>query len=306
MQQFINNLAQSANILASSYGLNIKIFLTIYLISFLPFYLGYFLIIYSTTRNFSFSSIYFFNLKTQLNWNNTIKNGVLIHMFGRLMPYVYILFWGKNLSYEVYLIVILCSLLSLYFFFNKIYKIKKQVIANISIQKIDSITENNDQLRLWDIYQKTFEPINRITPCRQSLDRDHFIEILVNDKVKKYILITNHEKKIGIGLITNDLSNTSWISGDYFKENYHDEYMKSLVYYFMGLAIDKEYRGNRYSIKLIEYIIDDLPKGAIMGFDHSRNVNPMLHHFTRIVKQARMIERSKIDSQHYHVVQRKN
>ncbi len=77
------------------------------------------------------------------------------------------------------------------------------------------------------------------------------------------------------------------------------------IYYFQGLAVHDQFRSRNHSLALIEHIIDDIPHNAIMGFDHSNNINPLLHHFTKVVRQARSILRTHIDRQHYHVVQRK-
>lgn len=159
--------------------------------------------------------------------------------------------------------------------------------------------------RLWEIYDKAFEPINKISPCKQSFDRVHFIETLHDPTVRKYVLAKEPIGLVGIGFITNDLKNTPWISEDYFRTNFPKEHGNKALYYFMGLAIHDAFRGNKYSLRLLEHIIEDLPPDVVMGFDHSRNVNPLLHHFTRIVRQAGQIRRLRIDEQHYHVVRRK-
>ena len=79
----------------------------------------------------------------------------------------------------------------------------------------------------------------------------------------------------------------------------------SLVFLVLNqLLIRLCHKGNGYSLYLIEHIIDDLPKESIMGFDHSGNINPLLHHFTKIIKQSNKINRQRIDQQHYHVVSR--
>ena len=106
-------------------------------------------------------------------------------------------------------------------------------------------------------------------------------------------------------MMTSDFKNTPWISEEYFKENYPEEYEKGVIRYFIGLAVHSDFRGNRYSMALMEYIFDNLPVDAIVGFDHSHNVNPMLHHFIRIMRQGNLLKRTYIDRQHYHVIQRK-
>jgi hypothetical protein len=292
--------------IATLYDLNLSVFFVIYITSFIPFYLGYFLIIYGTTRKISWKNIVTLKLKGSMQRGSQAVLGVYIHLIGRVMPYVYILFFGKNLPSWIYILVIIALVLSGYYFYHTFLILpKREIIANSKFYVTDFIDNTESSEELWKIYETTFEPINRISPCKQSFDRPHFMEVLKDRTVQKYVLLSKDGCIIGIALTTNNFSNTPWISEEYFALNYKREHESKLIHYFMGLAIDSKHRGNKYSILLIESVIDSLPINAIMGFDHSKNVNPLLHHFTRIVKQSHLIERKKIDQQHYHVVQRK-
>ena len=122
----------------------------------------------------------------------------------------------------------------------------------------------------------------------------------------KYIITDKDNNNfIALALITNNLKNSPWISEEYFESKFPDHFSKGLIYYFMGLAIHDDYKRQGHSLNLIEMIIDDLPHEAIMGFDHSYNINPILHYFTSIVKQAKFIKRKHLDKQSYHIVHRR-
>lgn len=306
MNTFLEYIKTISDAIAYTYHVDVGIFFVVYFVSFIPFYLGYFLIIFGTTRKMSWKEIFSLKIGKNFQWDQNARIGLYIHLFGRVMPYVYILIWGRNLPSWVHILIIAITIFTVYVFFRKINLYKQnKFIQSIKIIKNDVVTDLQEVERLWLIYDTTFEPINKISPCKQSLDRTHFFEVLADSSVSKYVIHLDGIGSIGIGLVTNNFTNTPWISEDYFKVNFPSLYTDKLIYYFMGLAIDHEFRGNKYSIVLIERIIDDLPKDAVMGFDHSHNVNPMLHYFTRIVKQANLIERKHIDKQHYHVVQRK-
>ncbi len=307
MNEVFAYIHNTSDLLANTYNLDLFIFFVVYIASFLPFYFGYFLILYGATRNLVWRDIFQFKFKGNIRWGKQARFGLYIHIFGRIMPYAYILIWGKNLSILFYVALCLVIILTVYTFYMSIgsYGRKKKSSNLTLIVRRDVINDSTEVETLWTIYDQTFAPINKISPCKQSLDREHFIDTLQDQTVRKYVLTSLEGRIIGIGFITNNFKNTPWISEDYFIANYPEKFRTQMVYYFMGLAIDYAYRGNRSSISLIEYIIDDLPPDAIMGFDHSRNVNPMLHHFTRIVHQAHLIERTHIDRQHYHVVERK-
>ncbi len=305
MNEIFDYIKNVSDNLALTYNVDLSTFFLIYFISFLPFYLGYFLIIYGSTRNLSWRDVYKLNLKGNLNWTPQVETGLYIHLFGRAMPYIYVFIWGRNISWWIYaaLIVMVCA--PIYILVKKIYDRRKVVHAkNIEIARKDLVTDNGEISLLWKIYDETFTPINKISPCKQSLDQLHFEEAMKDTSVRKYILVKNQEI-IGVALITNNFINTPWISPDYFSENFSQAYKSNLIFYFMGLAISKDHRGNKYSIMLMEYILDDIPSDGIVGFDHSRNINPLLHHFTKVIKQASTVKRVHIDRQHYHVVHRK-
>ena len=306
MNQFFVYLHDISSKLAQTYNLDIGMFFTIYVFSILPIYFGFFLMLYGSTRKLRWRDIFSFRIKNGLKFTTQVKIGLFLHVFGWIMPYLYIFIFGKNLSVWVYAIVFCIFLVSMYFLYKKIMlQTKSTALHDIDIIKSVHINVEQEINKLWDIYNKTFESVNEISPCKQSLDRDHFIEVLHDSTVIKYLLFKKGIGIIGLVLITNDFKNTQWISPDYFRVNFPDEYRNRLIYYFVGLAIHHEFRGNRYSTSLIERVIDDLPVDAIVGFDHSRNVNPMLHYFTKIVRQAKDLKRIHIDRQHYHVVCRK-
>lgn len=307
MYNILHNIRELSLHVAITYDLSLKLFFYIYLASIIPFYLGYFLILYGSTRNLKLKDIFGLDFKNKIRLTKQTVIGVIVHVFGRLMPYVYILFFGRNLPVYFYLIATILLLISIYLFIDKIYFKKRNIIdASLIFNKKLHIDNKIEREILWEIYNSTFEKLNKISPCKQSLDENHFMEIMENKDVTKYVLSKNDHGIIGICLTTNNFINTPWISEDYFKVNFPNEFFQKKIHYFIGLAIKENHRNNNYSISLIENVIDDLPRDAIIGFDHSRNINPLLHHFTRIVKQAKFIQRKHIDQQHYHVVYRKN
>jgi len=193
---------------------------------------------------------------------------------------------------------------------KKLYKILNRIKSNVEedllIQKREIVDSFKEKEELWKIYDDSFLRTNKETPCRQSLDKKHFFDVLMSSSVAKYIAIFKPSKKIiGIGMISNDLKNSPWISEDYFKSQFAGYFSEKLIYYFMGIAISKEYRRRGYAIGIIEYIIDDIPQNAIMGFDHSQKKNPYIKYFTSMVKQSRFIKRKYLDSQRYYLVYKK-
>ena len=295
------------NGIAKGYNLSADIFIITYLLSIIPFYLGYFLILRGSTRDVQFKDVIRFKIK-KLKWNRESTTGLLVHLFGRAMPYAYIAFWGENLPTFANALVFILLFVPCIYFAKKIYsgiKIRNRK-NNFQIIVKDVISEISEIEEIWKIYSQAFSNLSVISPCRQSFDREHFIEVLKDPTAKKNLIYCDDNNEIaGIAIISNNFKNSPWISEEYFKNKFSEDFSKGLVYYFMGLAIHPLHNKKGYSIALIEKIIDDLPHGSIMGFDHSNNINPFLHYFTHIVKQARSLKREHIDKQHYHVVYRK-
>src|SRR3989338_1522022 len=307
MDTFINHFWNISNSLSSEYNLDVQWFFVIYLISFAPFYFGYFLMAYGTTRNLKFTDLIHLRFRHKLQWHSYSNWGLLIHLFGRVMPYVYILIIGRNLPLWVYFLIVSIIGFSVgYLLYKILQKGNRSENKNyFSVIKKDNISDPVEIETIWEIYNHTFEKVNRLSPCRQSFDHDHFVEALRDSTIHKYLLQSTVDGTVGIGLITNDFKNAPWISSDYFKAHFPEAFAKNTIYYFLGLAIKEHFRARRLSLLLIEDIIDEIPHDAIMGFDHSRNINPLLHHFTKVVRQARSLMRTHIDRQHYHIVQRK-
>jgi hypothetical protein len=306
MDEIISSILQSSHQIALEYGLSFEIFFIVYLLSIPPFYAGYFMMAYGTTRNLTIKEVLRLQFLHKVRWHPKATLGLIVHLVGRVMPYVYVLTYGTNLPSWVYWVTVLLFVIPLGFFVRHFFKKRRTptLIPDVEVVRKVSVTDTEEVEHLWQIYDKTFSKVNKRSPCRQSLDHDEFVSKLQNSRVSIYLITSPTTGPVGLALITNDFSNAPWISREYFSEEYPEEYDSGRIYYFIGIAIDPAYRSSRLSLLLIEHIIDDIPHDAIMGFDHSKNINPMLHHFTSVVRQARSLRRSHIEQQHYHIVRR--
>lgn len=295
----INNLSNTAK----SYNLDVKIFITIYLLSAIPVYLGAFLVLHGYLKNMNFKRLFRLNLGgIDYNENIEIALGLCIFLVGFLLPYIYILFFGHNLPVIVYIIVCLLLSISLLFIFKggttqRVIKDTNCIISRKEIIKDDSLTK-----KAWSIYTDSFKDKNTLSPCQQSIRYfDEFKNDFGDSSVEKYLLYIENNL-VGIGLVTNNLSNCTWISNDYFKEQYCKYYVGRKIYYFMGIAVASEYRHKGFAIKILEHIIDDLPKDSAMGFDHSYSANKYIPYFDKLVKQRNSISRRYLDKQVYYIM----
>lgn len=157
---------------------------------------------------------------------------------------------------------------------------------------------------LWTIYNESFRDVNINSPCKQSFNKNEFIQMLYDNTVEKFIL-KNNNNEIGIGLVTNNFNNLPWISKDYFLNKFPESFTNNKIYYFMGIAIDKNYRKRGYTKYLLNKIFHNLDNYNIIGFDHSKKVNPFIPKFTKLIKGISFKKR-RIESQNYYIIEIKN
>lgn len=109
-QKFIRNVLRKAK----EYGVNPKIFLTLYLFSFLPFYGG----VYLMVKGAGITSVTFRNLiafkveKLQIN-NELIFWGFLVNQAGWTLPYLYVVMAGRRFKWYIRLALVLWAFLLL-------------------------------------------------------------------------------------------------------------------------------------------------------------------------------------------------
>ncbi len=294
------NIPSSFLKLLVEHNLDLRLFIWIYIFSFIPVYVGYFLIIFDSIKGMSLRDIISLKLG-KLTFGAKAIFGIVLTIFGLAMPYVYILLAARDLPTTYYLFTVLIMAGGVLYFIFRIKKSYRRTIdKDCIVHKKEIISEISEMETLWDIYNDSFIDLNKNAPCQQSFDKEHFLGILQEKTAIKYILTSKEGSMIGMGMVTNNFHNTPWISSEYFKNKFRDYYHKNLIYYFIGIAVAKEYRHQGYGTLLIKTITENLPEGAMLGFDHSANINFFIPHFSRIA--TKKIKKRYLDSQSYYVI----
>jgi len=279
-------------------------FVYTYSFSLALFALGYFFMKHDDYHGMRASDIVKLKLR-KLKYDYLARAGAVLCIIGLLIPFSFLLS-DKNWSLFYLAIMLFICFSVLFLLFRKKTR-NKPMIRGDSLEIIKSQVVEQDELRekLWQIYNASFLELNERTPCRQSFDKEHFMDLLLSPTVLKYLISTrNGDGLICIGLISNDFSNTPWISEDYFRCNFKDYFEKKLIFYFLGIAVEKNFRNQGFASLLIKRIVEELPPEAVIGFDHSENANFFVPKLTRIVNQGRKTSKKYLDSQNYYIVQR--
>jgi hypothetical protein len=129
------------------------------------------------------------------------------------------------------------------------------------------VVEPNLADTLWDIYYPNMQRIQKNTPFRQGLTRDEFDAAMCDPSFIKFVLFRKVEA-VGLVLIATEISKISWLSTDYFAENYGEE----PTYYIVGLAVAEQH--SKVSIvggkNLLETVLTSFPKDGFCFYDHSK------------------------------------
>lgn len=156
---------------------------------------------------------------------------------------------------------------------------------------------------IWTLYHTSFEPINDLTPCKQSFDEESFRGLAASMTVTKCLVQDSEaEKIVGFCLLSNDFNNSPWISAEYFAKRWPESWKNGRVYYFMGIATAADARQQGIAMELIRVTSGILAAQIdVLGFDHSLEANPFIPKIASALQSERLKMR-KLGSQEYYVL----
>lgn len=289
--------------LATNYNVSFIYLIYIYVLSIIPIYGGFFLMLWALGSKISLRNIIFRVRRSKLAYKGA-KNiplftiGLLINIFGWLAPYLYLIFFSRGIN----VIVKLIALIAIAFVAVKIVKklTTKSVTTDFTIGQ-KNILETQEVDFLWDLYDKNFQSLNQSSPCRQSYHREDFFRVINSNDVRKFC-VYNENKIVAFAMISNNLKHSTWISEDYYAKNFSYYHSKSLIYYFLGIAVDAQHRRQHIAMQLLQYIFNQLPESCIIGFDHSSVSNPHIKLFPYLAKTKSRVKVKYLDSMRYYAV----
>ena len=175
----------------------------------------------------------------------------------------------------------------------------------VSVQtSVDELVEK----QLAEIYHAAFEPLEVLSPARQSFTDDELLSQLRSDKVFKFIGLDRNDVPCAMALLATDLTEVPWISPRYFAHHYPQWYDRGKIYYVSTVMVapDQRQAGAWIVAMLRAFTRKTAADGALMAFDFCQaNVEGGgLRRATDVVAR-RMFERvewTALDTQHYHAL----
>lgn len=296
-QEFLNKV----NLLPS---FRWDVYFLIYLISFIPVYGGAIIMIVRMRTSLTFAHAVkfvknFFKTDFRTFFSDPLFSfGFIVFVIGWLLPYFYILAY-LNLPLFIKVPIFFILILLLYAFSSIRKKNPRDLNVNYDIKFHTVINDHIISKKLWDIYDSSFRDLNERAPCRQSFHEEDFYRALTNKEVVKIVAYVK-DKSIGLAMVSNEFSNSPWISEDFFRVRYPEEYDDNRIYYFMGIVIEERYRNLGLTVRMLRFLIDSLPKNILVGFDHSAKNNARIAKFPYLLGK-RFINRKYLDSMDYYV-----
>ncbi len=173
----------------------------------------------------------------------------------------------------------------------------------MQILEKNKIGSQKEKEKLWKLYYETYAIINEESPCKQSYDRNEFLEVLDDPEVIKFILI-NREDLAGLALITNNLQKVSWISEPYFQKHFPDYYNNRRIYYIKAFVIAAPYQGHfKYVFSLLRAVIEYIDsKKGVGAFDCSERINKLLPLLIRKIGNRIISNEEVLDKQLYYLM----
>jgi len=119
-----------------------------------------------------------------LTRKNYFYVGLSFHLFGWIMPYIYLYYVADSIMIKVIVTLITLGILG-YIKFKYLNKRNHQ--TEITTAEIKSTSTFMPELVEggWSLYDKSFQKINRLSPCKQSFDKAHFLHLLSSNDVIK-------------------------------------------------------------------------------------------------------------------------
>lgn len=118
------------------------------------------------------------------------------------------------------------------------------------------------------IYRDAFDPLEELSPLRQSMTDDEFHEEMENHAVLKLVAWGECGKPAAILCMTNDISCIPWLNPRFYAKRFPEHFEDRRIYFFGSLLVHPERRGEHYLGELLTVAIEFIvASGAIAAFD---------------------------------------
>lgn len=119
---------------------------------------------------------------------------------------------------------------------------------------LDALTDAEIE-KWWPLYDEPFKRLNQKNPCRQSFNQEEFAEAMKSPTMAKLAYIEGGEI-VSMALLSNDFAHFPWLSQEFFKHKYPEEFDDGRINYFVSFLTDPELQNQNFGKKVLEFVTE--------------------------------------------------
>jgi hypothetical protein len=151
----------------------------------------------------------------------------------------------------------------------------------MNIKVIDEVHESLIE-DLWKLYYEAFRELNALAVQRHLMYRHEFVDVMLDNRVQKYLYFDDDGALCGLSTYTNDLDAVPLISPQYFERRWPQHYAERRIWYVLFVAV-KDGAPVRAFAELIEAMHRTSSVHGITALDICR-VTDEVRHLPRAVR----------------------
>lgn len=129
------------------------------------------------------------------------------------------------------------------------------------------VTDATLRDRLWVLYRVAYSNVAEATVTHEMLDRFEFDDQLL-DATNRAWVVWDDTTPIAMTLVATDVRRTRWLSEDYFRAHFPEQFASGRVHYVVWAVVDPDYVSRGASIFMARQAMSvEAREGSLLVFD---------------------------------------
>lgn len=154
------------------------------------------------------------------------------------------------------------------------------------------------------LYREAFDPLEELSPLRQSMTDAEFRDEMVHESVIKLVAWDDAGKPAAILCVTNDFERIPWLNPRYYAVKFPEHFARRAIYFYGSLLVHPERQGMNYAGQLMaESSRVVVPDGGIIAFDCCQfnvDVVQLPEMIASVCDRVCFYDRIELDAQHFY------
>lgn len=152
------------------------------------------------------------------------------------------------------------------------------------VTTMNQIVDKETHKAAWELYEGAFGDLRSLAVQRHLMYQSEFDEVILDQRVEKYLCFDEDGRLCGLSTYTNDLFAMPLIAPEYFERRWPELYLENKVWYCGFVAVDSEARSTPAFYALVEAMYRKAAEqNGIIALDFCR-YNDDLRHMSRVIR----------------------